>query len=149
VGIQIFQILGTLEILEWALCLWRFSFGCGRFFPFQLKTICQDVSLNLNLEAKYKKGHYLHLLSDFLAGRVLQLVQLIKLESHCNANETLKNVMQLRFKCSDIRCLHWLSFSTIKSTSFTSLYLFLWFSLIFSGSPPLSARNRSMSRTIF
>jgi hypothetical protein len=47
-----------------------------------------------NLEA-IRKECYLHLLSDFLAGRILELVQLIKLESHCNTKETLTNVIQM------------------------------------------------------
>ena len=47
-----------------------------------------------NLEA-IRKECYLHLLSDFLAGRILELVQLIKLESHCNTKITLINVMKV------------------------------------------------------
>jgi hypothetical protein len=71
VGIQIFQILGSGQILEWALGLLRFSIGCGRFFPFQLKTICEDVSLNFNLEAKNKKTTFIFspisLLAEFFS----------------------------------------------------------------------------------
>jgi len=44
--------------------------------------------------------------------------------------------------------LHRVSASTTLSTKVTSLKRFLWLSRIFSGSPPLSARNSSMSSTI-
>lgn len=70
VGIQIFQILGSGQILEWALGLWRFSFGRGRVFPFQLKTIC-EVSLNFNLEVENKKTTFIFspisLLAEFFS----------------------------------------------------------------------------------
>ena len=50
-----------------------------------------------------------------------------------------------------IYSLHFLRFvsaSTTWSTRVVSLYRLLWFSRIFSGSPPLSALYRSRSRTI-
>lgn len=52
--------------------------------------------------------------------------------------------------CFDyIRFLHIVSCSTTLSTKVTSLKRFAWFSLIFAGSPPLSALNNSRSNTIF
>lgn len=48
----------------------------------------------------------------------------------------------------DVPFLHSLSCSTTLSTNVTSLNLFAWFSRIFAGSPPFSARNNSISNTI-
>ena len=58
---------------------------------------------------------------------------------------TLSNTQKIEIF---LHFLHLLSYSTTLSTFFTSLKRLLWFSLIFSGQPPLSALNSSTSKTI-
>lgn len=63
-------------------------------------------------------------------------------------NINLLNNHELQYSQYSLHFLHFVSASTTWSTRVVSLYRLLWFSRIFSGSPPLSALYKSRSRTI-
>ena len=123
------------------------AFGCFRSDCGERKPHFSHQSTMTGISGQLS---YLHLLTNFLAARVLQLVPVVLLERNCEEGKQIEFTINThKYKKLYVRCLHKLSFSIMVSTNLTSLNLFRWFSRIFSGSPPLSARNRSTSRTIF